>query len=45
MLSQKAKRGGKKLDKMTINEKEPKIKILSHELLAFTLFYLMLALW
>jgi hypothetical protein len=27
----------------TIKEKEPKIKILAHELLAFTLSYLMLA--
>jgi hypothetical protein len=26
-------------------KKEPKIKILAHELLAFTLSYLMLALW
>jgi hypothetical protein len=32
-------------DKKTINEKEPKIKILTHELLAFTLSYLMLAPW
>jgi hypothetical protein len=39
----KAKRGGKKLDKKAIKEKEPKIKILAHELLTSTLSYLMLA--
>jgi hypothetical protein len=44
-LSQKAKRGGKKLDKKTIKEKEPKIKVQGHELLASTLSYLMLAPW
>jgi hypothetical protein len=32
----------KKIDKMTIKEKEPKIKVLTHELLVFTLSYLML---
>jgi hypothetical protein len=42
-LSQKTKRAGKKLDKKAIKEKEPKIKIHAHELLAFTLSYLMLA--
>jgi hypothetical protein len=41
MLSQKAKKD-EKLDKKAIKEKEPKIKVLSHELLAFTLSYLML---
>jgi hypothetical protein len=39
------KRGGKKLDKKAIKEKELNIKVLSHELLASTLSYLMLALW
>jgi hypothetical protein len=43
-LSQKSKKGaGKKLDKNTIKKKEWKIKFLAHELLAFTLSYLMLA--
>jgi hypothetical protein len=42
-LSQKAKRAGKKLDKKAIKEKELKIKIQAHELLASTLSYLMLA--
>jgi hypothetical protein len=41
----KSKRGGKKLDKKAIKEKEPKIKVQTHELLAFTLSYLMLAPW
>jgi hypothetical protein len=45
ILSQKAKRGRKKLDKKAIKEKKPKIKVLTHELLAFTLSYLMLAPW
>jgi hypothetical protein len=40
-LSQKSEKGQKKGNK----KKEPKIKILSHELLASTLSYLMLALW
>jgi hypothetical protein len=44
-LSQKTKKGRKKLDKKTIKEKEPKIKVLAHELLASTLFYLMLVPW
>jgi hypothetical protein len=39
------KRGGKNFDKKAIKEKERKIKILAHELLASTLSYLMLALW
>jgi hypothetical protein len=39
------KRGGKKLDKKAIKEKELNIKVLSHELLASTLSYLMLAPW
>jgi hypothetical protein len=43
-LSQKSKKGaGKKFDKNTIKKKERKIKFLAHELLAFTLSYLMLA--
>jgi hypothetical protein len=44
-LSQKNEKGQKKLDKKAIKEKEPKIKVLTHELLAFTLSYLMLAPW
>jgi hypothetical protein len=32
-------------DKKAIKEKEPKIKVLAHKLLASTLSYLMLALW
>jgi hypothetical protein len=36
-LSQKMKRGGKKLDKKAIKEKESKIKVQAHELLASTL--------
>jgi hypothetical protein len=44
-LSKKVKKGqGKKLDKGN-KRKEPKIKILAHELLASTLSYLMLAPW
>jgi hypothetical protein len=44
-LSQKAKKGqGKNLTKGN-KKKEPKIKVLAHELLAFTLSYLMLAPW
>jgi hypothetical protein len=35
----------KKTDKKTIKEKEPEIKVLAHELLVFTLSYLMLAPW
>jgi hypothetical protein len=34
----------KNFDKKAIKEKKPKIKVLAHELLTFTLFYLMLAL-
>jgi hypothetical protein len=45
ILSQKSERGGKKLDKKAIKGKEPKIKVLAHELLASTLSYLMLAPW
>jgi hypothetical protein len=37
------KRDGKKLDKKVIKEKELKIKIQAHKLLASTLSYLMLA--
>jgi hypothetical protein len=43
-LSQKVKKGGKNLTKEN-KKKEPKIKVLTHELLAFTLSYLMLAPW
>jgi hypothetical protein len=39
------KRGGEKLDKKIIKENEPKIKVQAHELLDFTLCYLILALW
>jgi hypothetical protein len=39
------KKKKKNSDKKVIKEKEPKIKILTHELLAFTLSYLMLAPW
>jgi hypothetical protein len=45
-LSQKKRKGeGKNLTKKVIKRKEPKIKVLTHELLGFTLSYLMLALW
>jgi hypothetical protein len=43
--SKKQKGAGKKLNKKAIKEKESKINVLSYELLAFTLFYLMLAPW
>jgi hypothetical protein len=44
-LSQKSEKGaGKKLTKGN-KRKEPKIKILTHELLASTLYYIMLAPW
>jgi hypothetical protein len=42
-LSQKSEKGRKKLDKKAIKKKEPKIKVLTHELSALTLSYLMLA--
>jgi hypothetical protein len=42
-LSKKAKSLGKKT--LTEDKKEPKIKVPAHELLAFTLSYLMLAPW
>jgi hypothetical protein len=47
MLSQKRKRKGaeKKLWQKTIKKKEPKIKVPAHELLSFTLSYLMLTPW
>jgi hypothetical protein len=45
MLSQKNEKGQKNFDKKATKEKEYKIKILTHELLAFTLSYLMLAPW
>jgi hypothetical protein len=44
-LSQKSEKGWKKLDKNAIKEKELKINVLSHELLTFTLSYLMLTPW
>jgi hypothetical protein len=45
-LSQKSEKGvGKKNLTKGNKRKEPKIKVLAHELLAFTLSYLMLALW
>jgi hypothetical protein len=45
-LSQKKQKGvGFFFDKKAIKEKEPKIKVLKHELLASTLSYLMLAPW
>jgi hypothetical protein len=42
-IKHKVKMDGKKLDKKVIKKKEPKIKVQSHELLAFTPSYLMLA--
>jgi hypothetical protein len=46
MLSQKSENGWEKnFDKKAIKEKEPKINVLTHELLPFTLSYLMLAPW
>jgi hypothetical protein len=44
MLSKKVKKGTKKNLTKDNKRKEPKIKVLTHELLAFTLSYLMLAL-
>jgi hypothetical protein len=44
-LSQKAKKGRDFFLRKCNKRKEPKIKILTHELLAFTLSYLMLSLW
>jgi hypothetical protein len=46
-LSQKkkAKRDGEKTLTEDNKKKEPKIKLLAHELLAFTLSYLMLTPW
>jgi hypothetical protein len=44
-MSKKAKKGWEKLDKKAIKEKERKIKIQAHELLGFTLSYLMLVPW
>jgi hypothetical protein len=45
-LSQKNKKWQAKKNLIKSNKmKEPKIKILTHELLAFTLYYLMLAHW
>jgi hypothetical protein len=44
MLSKKCEKGAEKKNLTKENKRtEPKIKILTHELLAFTLFYLMLA--
>jgi hypothetical protein len=45
MLSQKAKKGREKKLTKGNKRKEPKIKVLAYELLAFTLSYLMLAPW
>jgi hypothetical protein len=39
------KRRRRNFVKKVIKEKEPKIKVLTHELLVFTLSYLMLASW
>jgi hypothetical protein len=44
-LSQKSEKGAEKKNSKGNKRKEPKIKVLAHELLAFTLFYLMLAPW
>jgi hypothetical protein len=45
-LSQKNGRIKRKdFDKKAIKEKEPKIKVLTHELLTFTFSYLILAPW
>jgi hypothetical protein len=45
MLSQKSEKEGRKKNLTTGNKRtEPNIKILTYELLAFILFYLMLAL-
>jgi hypothetical protein len=46
-VTKKWKKANKKekIDKKAIKEKELKIKVLSHELLASTLFYLMVAPW
>jgi hypothetical protein len=45
MLSQKSEKGQKKFDKNAIKMKKAKIKILTHELLVFTLSYLKLVTW
>jgi hypothetical protein len=47
LCHKKVKKANKKekIDKKAIKEKELKIKVLSHELLAFTLFYLLVAPW
>jgi hypothetical protein len=45
MLRKKRKGAEKNFDKKAIKMKEPKIKVLAHELLASTLSYLMLAPW
>jgi hypothetical protein len=42
-LNKKVKSVEKKF--LTEDKKEPKIKVLAHKLLAFTLYYLMLAPW
>jgi hypothetical protein len=44
-MSKKQKEAEKNVDKKAIKEKEPKIKVLAHELLASALTYLMLAPW
>jgi hypothetical protein len=43
LSKKKVKRSGNFFDKNTIKENESKINVLTHELLTFTLSYLMLA--
>jgi hypothetical protein len=45
MLSQRSEKGWEKTWQKGNKKKEPKIKVLAHELLASTLSYLMLAPW
>jgi hypothetical protein len=45
MLSQKSEKGQEKNLTKDNKRKEPKIKVMTHELLASTLSYIMLALW
>jgi hypothetical protein len=44
-VREKRKKRREFFNNWTIKEKELKIKVLEHELLGFTLSYLMLALW
>jgi hypothetical protein len=44
-LSQKSKKGREKTREKNNKKKKPKINVLVHKLLAFTLLYLMLAPW